>query len=184
MPVDVFRSGITNGAPPSLAASGATRAVRFSRPSRFRALRRFMAFRPSEARRAGPGDREQAFLRQPCSRPAESRTGLRGRLRISARGGWLAGSLAEEVALLMCEAEAAIGARSTSCRGSRRQRRVLATVRIPSRRPWPSRHCAHVYAHRLARLQETGLVRLTTQRRKSKCYTPERMYTPPPELVA
>jgi hypothetical protein len=87
----------------------------------------------------------------------------------------------------MCEAEAAIGARSTSCRGqggARRQRRVLATVRIPSRRPLPSRHCAHVYAHRLARLQETGLVRLTTQRRKSKCYTPERMYTPPPELVA
>src|SRR2546430_10173950 len=43
-----------------------------------------MAFRPSEARRAGLGHREQALQRQSCSRPAESRTGLRRRLRISA----------------------------------------------------------------------------------------------------
>jgi hypothetical protein len=106
--------------------------------------------------------------------------------------------------VLMCEAEAAIGARSDvllevkAARG--RQRRVLATVRIPSRRPLPSRHCAlclrapsvahrrhfpHISRTLVARLHEAGLVRLTTQEAQERMfytrmfYTPERMYTPP-----
>jgi hypothetical protein len=72
----------------------------------------------------------------------------------------MAGSLADEVAVLVCEAEAAIGARSDVLpevkARSGRQRRVLATVRIPSRRPSPSRHGAHVYAHRLSRIDGTS----------------------------
>ena len=120
----------------------------------------FMAFRPSEAPRAGLGDREQAFLRHSCSRPAESRTGLRRRLRISAREPrsaastprWrmASGSLADEVAVLMSEAEAAIGARSD----------VLPEVKAA---PRDARRMLHA--------------------RAGECYTPERMYTPAPELV-
>ena len=120
----------------------------------------FMAFRPSEARRAEPG----IASRPSCVSPA---LGLPSRGRASGDvsgsqpaspdqphrhlgGEWLAGSLADEVAVLMSEAEAAIGARSD----------VLPEVKAA---PRDARRMLHA--------------------RAGECYTPERMYTPAPELV-
>jgi hypothetical protein len=111
------------------------------------------------------------------------------------------GSLADEVAVLMCEAEAAIGARSDVLPEVKAAPGVSAVfwLLFVSRRAARCRagYCAHVYAHRLSRIDGTStyltgrswpgswrpLVRLIPKRRERMLHARANVHAAP-ELVA
>jgi hypothetical protein len=117
-----------------------------------------MAFRPSEARRAGPGIASRPSCVQPAlglpsrgrasgASPDLSPRAPISRIDTSVEDGWR-GSLADEVALLICEAAAAID--------------VLLEIKASPGYPRYARRMLHA--------------------RAGQCYTPERKYTAPLSL--